>query len=102
MMGTGSGAGVVPVVLAGAAVLVLFLFLVFKAKWQGWQIPAATPVFSVVSGARSLRRKEAALGCLGFSKSNQRRKERSEGPTLPPPLWAELALGGRSSISGSH
>lgn len=48
----------------------------------------------MVSGVRSLRRKEAALGGLGFSKSTQRRKKRSEGPTLAPPLEAELASGG--------
>lgn len=47
----------------------------------------------VVCGARNLRRKEVALGLLGFSKSTQRKKERSKGPTLPVPLEAELDSG---------
>lgn len=47
----------------------------------------------MVSGARSLRRKEVALGLLGFSKSTQRKKERSKRPTLPIPLEAELDSG---------
>lgn len=71
------------------------MLLVFRAQCRGQQTPERCwPIYRVVSGARSLRRKEAALGGLGFSKSNQRRKKRSEGPTLAPPLEAEPASGG--------
>ena len=71
------------------------MLLVFRAQCGGWQIPERRlALYRMVSGARSLRRKEAALGGLGFSKSTQRRKKRSEGPTLAPPLEAELASGG--------
>ena len=59
-----------------------------RSQKDGW------PIYRMVSGVRSRRRKEAALGGLGFSKSTQRRKKRSEGPTLAPPLEAELASGG--------
>lgn len=47
---------------AAAAVAVLFLLLVFVAGGAGCQILAAAAVSSMVSAARSLRRKEATLG----------------------------------------
>lgn len=79
--------------LAAAAVLVLFSLLVFMARGSVLADLAAVPVSSVVSGAASLRRKEKTLGLLGFSSSPQRRKERSEVPTLLQPLEAELGPG---------
>ena len=52
-------------------------------KVRGWPIVAAALVFSMVSGPKSLWGK--MLGLLSFSKSTQRKRERSEGPTQPPP-----------------
>lgn len=56
----------------------------------------------MVSGAGSLGRKGAALGCLGFSKFTRSREKRSEGPTLAPPLEAEPPPGAEAALRASQ
>lgn len=61
----------------------------------GSQILAAGLVFSMVSGARNLRRKKAALGCLGSSHPQEKGKVRGAHASLTlrgRALGAEAAL----------
>lgn len=55
--------------------------------------PSSCASLQPVSGAGSLKRQSEMRGLLGFSSFTQRTKAKSEVPTLPHPLEAELGPG---------
>lgn len=66
------------------------------ASWGRLADPKASLVFSVVPGVQSLRRQEEPL--LGFPKSHQERKDRSEGPSLTAGPARESSTAGSQGL----